>query len=220
MNKKKLIRNLIITVVLLILFLWLNHAFLKIPPEKIRNWVLSFGWTAPGVYLLIFTIRPFVLFPSSLLALVGGLAFGFWYGFVLTMVGTCLGAIVSFLAIRKLGIQVGRVPSKPKYDKIREQIDKRGFYILLVLRLLPFLHFEIVTYLSAVSNIRFSPYLWATFLGVVPGAFIYCGLGSSAYSGGNEIMILSIVLLVALTTLPLLFRKQLSSMFSIRVDKG
>ncbi|WLD91915.1 TVP38/TMEM64 family protein [Alkalihalobacillus sp. AL-G] len=216
MNKKKLIRNLIMTVIILTLFLWLNHTFLKIPPEEIRNWVLSFGWIAPGIYLILFTIRPFVLFPSSLLAIVGGLAFGFWYGFGLTMVGTCLGAVVSFLAVRRLGITVGRVPSKPKYDKIREQINRRGFYILIVLRLLPFLHFEIVTYLSAVSTIRFSHYLWATFLGVVPGAFIYCGIGSSAYSGGNEIIILSIILLVVLTIFPFLFRKQLSSMLAFK----
>ncbi|WP_408006622.1 TVP38/TMEM64 family protein [Pseudalkalibacillus sp. A8] len=216
---KKWVRKIMISVIVIGFFIWLNQTFLEIPPLKIRNWVMSFGWIAPGIYLIMFTVRPLVLFPASLLAIVGGLAFGFWYGVLLTIIGACLGATISFLAIRKLGITFGRIPSSEKYDTLRRQIDKKGFIILLILRLLPFLHFELVTYLSAVSNIRFSHYFFATLLGLVPGALIYCGIGNSTYTGGNELIIFSIVCLVVLTALPIIFRKKLSSILAVRLDQ-
>ncbi len=219
MDKRKWIRKGTIFIIIIGFFIWLNQAFLEIPPWKIRNWVMSFGWIAPGIYLIMFTVRPLVLFPASLLAIVGGLAFGFWFGVLLTVIGACLGAILSLFAIRKLGITYGAVPSTEKYDALRQQIDRKGFIFLLILRLLPFLHFDLVTYLSAVSNIRFSHYFFATLLGLVPGAGIYCGIGSSTYTGENELIIFSIVSLVVLTVLPILFRKKLSSLLAVRFDQ-
>ncbi|MCF6137679.1 TVP38/TMEM64 family protein [Pseudalkalibacillus berkeleyi] len=219
MDKRKWVKKIGIIIVIIVAFIWLNQTFFKIPPEEIRNWVMSFGWVAPGVYLVVFALRPFILFPSSLLALVGGLAFGFWYGFLLTIIGTTLGALLSYLAVRNLGFSLGKISSSEKYAELRKEIEDKGFIILLILRLIPFLHFELVTYLSAVSNIRMRDYLFATVLGVIPGAFIYCGLGSSSYSGGNELLILSIVSLIVLTSLPILFRKKLFAMFSIRTDE-
>ncbi|MGP4081071.1 TVP38/TMEM64 family protein [Pseudalkalibacillus sp. R45] len=219
MDKQKWIRKIVMIVIIVGLFIWLNQAFLEIPPREIRDLVMAFGWIAPGIYLIMFTVRPLVLFPASLLAIVGGLAFGFWFGVLLTIIGACLGAILSFLAIRKLGITFGKIPDSAKYETLRQQIDKKGFIILLILRLLPFLHFELVTYLSAVSTIRFSHYFFATLLGLVPGALIYCGIGSSTYSGGNELIIMSIASLVVLTALPILFRKKLSRMLAVRLDQ-
>lgn len=219
MDKRKLAKKIGIIIFIIGVFIWLNRTFFDIPPKEIRNWVMSFGWIAPGMYLVIFAFRPFVLFPSSLLGVVGGLAFGFWYGFLLTLIGTTIGAVLSFLAVRKLGFSFGKLPSSEKYDGLRKQIESKGLIILLTLRLIPFLHFELVTYLSAVSSIRFRDYIIATLLGVVPGAFIYTGIGSSSYSGGNEILIFSIVSLIVLTSLPILFRKKLFTMLAIRADQ-
>ncbi|WP_349407665.1 TVP38/TMEM64 family protein [Pseudalkalibacillus sp. SCS-8] len=219
MGKRKWIKKISIVILIIALFVWLNRTFLDIPPEEIRNWVMSFGWIAPGVYLVIFAFRPFILFPSSLLGVVGGLAFGFWFGVLLTVIGTTLGAVLSFLAVRKLGISFGKIPSKKKYDGLRKQIDEKGFIILLILRLIPFLHFDFITYLSAVSNIRFRDYLFATILGVIPGSAIYCGIGSSSYSGGNELLLFSIISLIILTSIPILFRKKLFTMLAMRADQ-
>lgn len=219
MDKRKLAKKIAIIVTIIGVFIWLNQTFFNIPPEEIRNWVMSFGWIAPGIYLVIFAFRPFVLFPSSLLGVVGGLAFGFWFGFLLTTIGTTIGAVLSFLAVRQLGFSFGKIPSSEKYDGLRKQIEDKGFIILMILRLIPFLHFELVTYLSAVSNIRFRDYFFATLAGVIPGAAIYTAIGSSSYSGGSEILIFSIVSLIILTSVPILFRKKLFTMLAIRADQ-
>ncbi len=49
--------------------LWSNHKVLNLSPEGIRAWMLSFGWAAPVLFILIYTVRPLILFPASILSL-------------------------------------------------------------------------------------------------------------------------------------------------------
>ena len=46
--------------------------------EQIRAFVLSFGIYAPLIFILLFTLAPLIFFPDGILALSGGLIFGFY----------------------------------------------------------------------------------------------------------------------------------------------
>ncbi|MGA9288427.1 MAG: TVP38/TMEM64 family protein, partial [Anaerobacillus sp.] len=68
-------------VVLLISF---SRTYLDFRVEEIRDWILSFGILAPIVYMIIYTIRPLIFFPASVLSIAGGLAFGALFGTIYT----------------------------------------------------------------------------------------------------------------------------------------
>lgn len=78
------------------LLLWANRKYLNLSPKEIRLWVLSFGVFAPLVFIGISIVRPFVLFPVSIVSVAGGLAFGPFFGTVYTLAGSMGAAAASF----------------------------------------------------------------------------------------------------------------------------
>ena len=93
MTKKNWIKGILLAIIVGSL-LYINHNYLNISPEGIRKWILSFGIFSPIIYVVLYTIRPLILFPASILSLAAGLAFGAIWGTVYTIIGATLGAIV------------------------------------------------------------------------------------------------------------------------------
>lgn len=198
----------IIILAILFLFFFANRMFLEIDPGFIQNWILSWGWWAPFVFFLMFICRPFTLFPSSLLALAGGLAFGVREGFIFTYIGSLFGALLSFWVARKLGRSYVKRKWPDYSDKIQNQIEKRGFFYLFLLRLVPFLGFDMVSYMAALSNIRFSTYLFATVFGILPGAFAYTFLGGSVATGEFQMFMIAAVVLMIVIAVPIIWLRK------------
>lgn len=209
-----LIKKLLILILSFTIPIWINRTFLHISPEMIREWVLSWGLLAPIIFIVIFTLRSFVLFPSPILAITGGLTFGFWYGLLFTFIGSTLSAVAAFVAVRTLGTKIVKNRWDEKYAFAKKQIDERGFIYLLILRLLPFINFDIVSYAASFSSVKFRDYLWATMLGIIPGAIIYTSIGSSVHSEKSSNIIISISFLVILMLLPAIFHKQIKQWIS------
>ncbi|HEU5140562.1 MAG TPA: TVP38/TMEM64 family protein [Bacillales bacterium] len=194
----------------LLLFFLLNKVFLEVNPGYIQRWLLSWGWRAPIIFLAMFTVRPFTLFPSSLLAITAGLAFGVWEGFLYTMIGSFSGAVLSFWAVRKLGKSLVKKEWTGGYSKkLQNQLEHRGFFYVLLFRLIPFLTFDLITYMAAVSKVRFRDYFFGTLFGIVPGAFAYTFLGSSVASGEYQMVMLAFVVLLVVVAVPLLLRNKI-----------
>jgi uncharacterized membrane protein YdjX (TVP38/TMEM64 family) len=196
----------IIAVILFVL--WFNQNYLQLTPVDIRTWILSFGWLAPILYIILYTVRPMILFPASILSLAGGLAFGAGWGTLLTVIGATAGAVLSFMVARFMGKSLVRMEWKGRFTKIQLQLENRGLLYVLLLRLIPLFPFDLISYVAGVSKIRFQAFLFGTLFGIIPGTFAYNFLGSS-FVGGNasDILIAAAVFLAAL--IPILFRKRM-----------
>jgi uncharacterized membrane protein YdjX (TVP38/TMEM64 family) len=62
MKRQSWLINSLLCIALVVGVVWFNHNVLHLAPEEIRVWILSFGWAAPVLYILIYTIRPLILF--------------------------------------------------------------------------------------------------------------------------------------------------------------
>lgn len=71
--------------------------------EGLRVWVLDLGWRGPAVFVGLISFRTFLLLPSALLLVLGGLAFGVVAGTVLGAAGLVLSAAIQFGFARALG---------------------------------------------------------------------------------------------------------------------
>ncbi|MFC5530604.1 TVP38/TMEM64 family protein [Cohnella yongneupensis] len=197
-----------IVVAIVAALLWFDFNYLKVNPESIRTWILSFGWIAPVIYMVMYIVRPFVLFPASVLAMAGGLAFGTWYGMLYTLIGEVIGAVLSFLLARKVGMGLFGGKEDPRFAKLERAMEKRGFMMVLMLRIAPFIPFDLVSYSAGVARVPLRAYLIATIIGTLPGTFAYNFLGASFTSGSwRDFVISGIVFAVALVV-PLLFKRK------------
>lgn len=72
------------------------YQWVDVSPGDIRDYIIQFGWLAPLIYILLFTVRPLILFPTSVLSVAGGLAFGMLPGVIYTVIGATLSALVAY----------------------------------------------------------------------------------------------------------------------------
>lgn len=188
--------------------LWFNFQYLKVTPETIRNWVLTFGWIAPAIYIAMYIARPFILFPASILSLAGGLAFGTWRGMLYTLVGAVTGAILSFLVARGIGAGFFRGRDDPRLAKLERAMARRGFVMVLMLRIAPFVPFDLVSYAAGAARVPLRAFVPATIIGTLPGTFAYNFLGASLTTGSwKHFLIAGSVFALALSV-PLLLRRK------------
>ena len=201
--------KIILLIAIVSLFLWFNQSVLRFAPSDIRRWIVDFGWIAPIIYVALYTIRPLILFPASILSLAGGLAFGALWGTVLTVIGATAGAVLSFVAARYLGKNLVRKEWKGNMGKVALQMEKQGLLYVLLMRLIPLFPFDLISYMCGVAKVRFRSFFVGTFFGIIPGTFAYNFLGSSFVDGGVRDISIAVSVFLAALAIPVVFRKKL-----------
>lgn len=183
---------------------------LRIRPEDIKEWILSFGTLAPVMFILLYSLRPLVMFPASIFMVVGGLAFGVWPGGLYIYIGSIISAVLAFFLARFLGRDfVARILGD-RMAKIDKLLEKEGFTVVFYLRLIS--PYDPLSYMSGLCGISFTAFISATMLAIIPGIFAYANLGNafSTLSSAGDLLqpqfILSISLIVGVLLLPVIVR--------------
>ncbi|KAG6757053.1 hypothetical protein POTOM_037354 [Populus tomentosa] len=117
--------------------------------------------------------------PAAVLTLGGGYLFGLPLGFVADSIGATIGAGAAFLLGRTIGrsFVVSKLKEYPKFRSVAIAIQKSGFKIVLLLRLVPLLPFNMLNYLLSVTPVPIGEYMLASWIGMMPItlAFVYIG---------------------------------------------
>jgi uncharacterized membrane protein YdjX (TVP38/TMEM64 family) len=179
-------------------------ANLDIP--ALSNWVRSLGFLGVLVYMLSYTVRPLIFFPAAPLTLFGGYTFGAFNGTLYDVIGAGTGALLAFWIARKFGRgSVEKLLSGKKLQSFDERVGDNGFLVILYMRLFPF-PFDGVNYGAGLSKIRARDYIPATYLGIIPGAFVYNYVGQSLHDIGSGQFYTAIGLYLVLALTPLVYK--------------
>ncbi|MCL9971467.1 VTT domain-containing protein [Anoxybacillus kestanbolensis] len=112
--------------------------------------------------------------PSVFLTAANLVVFGFWKGTFLSFVGEAVGAIVSFLLYRK-GFRKLSETKWFSYPKVRHLLaaeGKEAFFLVLSLRLLPFVPSGIVTFVAAIGRMSLPLFTAASSFGKLPALLL------------------------------------------------
>ena len=177
-------------------------------PDALRDMITRWGALGPVIFTGMFALRPFVFFPSTLLFLAGGLAFGTGWGTLYAATGATLGGVIGFLIARGLG-----------HDFVRSQLgdhlavveaNRWGAGLVCVLNLIPVVPVTMINYGAGLSGMSLLPFTLAVVLGITPRAFAYSFFGHSLLHIGSRQFIAALALLVALVVIPLSIRYRLN----------
>src|SRR5215218_8585132 len=108
--------------------------------------------------------------PSFFVTAANILFFGFWPGVAVSFAGEALGAVVAFYLYRK-GFKKGAGDQIAKYKTVSALINaenKKAFWLILSLRLIPFVPSGLVTFAAAVGRVSGIIFLIASSLGKFP----------------------------------------------------
>lgn len=217
MNKKRIAKWLLAAVAIG-LVIWLSRSVFDVEAEDLRSWILSFGLWAPVIYIILYTIRPLIFFPASVLSIAGGLAFGAWMGTLYTIIGATLGAMLSFLVAKAVGKSIVTKEWTGNAAKFQAQMEQNGFLYVLLFRLIPVINFDLISYMAAIAKVRFASFALATLIGIIPGTFAYNFLGSSFVSGNPKIIAAAVVVFIILTVVPILIRNRWNQKNGSKLD--
>ncbi len=188
--------------------------FSKVSARDIYDRLSGFGPAAIGLYLLIFTILPAFFFPVAIIALAGGLLFGLWWGSVYTFIGALLNCTLMFLMARHLGRErIQRYVDEKLSTKWKQRLEKaagkEGFLLLVILRLIPAVPYNLINYSFGLTNMRWGSYILASALGIIPGTLVFINIGDKAMDPSSPSFWLAMALLLALLLLTGLLGKKL-----------
>lgn len=102
------------------------------------------------------------------------LFFGFYWGTLISFLGEAIGAIVAFILYRK-GLKKISEKHLEKYPKLKRLLaaeGKEAFYLILSLRLLPFIPSGLVTFTGAIGKVSLITFVLASSLGKIPALLI------------------------------------------------
>ncbi|MGH3587565.1 MAG: TVP38/TMEM64 family protein [Pseudonocardia sp.] len=151
----------------------------------VRHAVQAAGLWAPLLFVLLQGMVTVTPVPRTVFTVAAGVLFGGVGGVVLAVAGTSLAAAFAYWLVRPRGGRlVGRHADHRIMTWVRARLERSGLLAMVSLRLIPAVPFSAMNYASALSGVRFAPYLLGTVLGVLPGTIGVVVLGDAAV-GGN-----------------------------------
>ena len=179
---------------------------------RLRGWIDGFGPWGPLVYILLYSIAPSLMFPGLALTVVGGILFGPLWGSLYVAVGATIGASLAFLVSRYMGRDwVVGVLKGGRLAEIDAEVRKKGWKIVAFTRLIPLFPYNFLNYAFGLTDIRFSHYVIATFVFMLPGVVAYVVFSSSILGlvkgRVSSEFIIGVVLVVIVSLIPVIYKR-------------
>jgi uncharacterized membrane protein YdjX (TVP38/TMEM64 family) len=166
-------------------------------PKILKGEVLSWGIWGPIIYIALYAVGPSFLVPGALMTVAGGLAFGALRGAAWSLIGANTGALVAFEAGRFLGRSFVERSLGTRFKRILGRLERNGFYVTLYLRLVPLIPYNAFNLLAGASPIRFSDYLSASLIGMIPGTVLFALLGDALWKPASPRFFIALALIAS-----------------------
>ena len=183
--------------IVIIIALFLAMRFLPVQQwlRSFNDWVGQMGVAGIFIFIGVYAIATVLLAPGAILTIGAGFAFGLWKGFLAVSAGATLGASLAFLVARFIARDKVEAIAKrnEKFHKIDNAIGKQGAKLVFLLRLSPVIPFNLSNYFYGLTGVKFWPYVLASWLGMMPGTFLYVYIGTAgraavSVAAGGEAM--------------------------------
>ncbi|WP_175551167.1 TVP38/TMEM64 family protein [Spirulina major] len=207
----------------LILIVWslIGVAMVLLFTTPVRHWIADHQrWVAMierggvGLFLLAHLVLTLMGVPGTVLAVTGGLVFGWVWGTVLSVLGGTIGAVAAFCLARYClhDWVTERFGTHPRLHWLRQAVQHRPLMFVLAVRFFPISPFNVVNFLLGLTPVPLGAYAVGTGLGIIPGTILYTGLGVTGKTALGEgsmgpfLMIIFVLSLLAIA--PFLLRQQ------------
>jgi len=199
---------------------YVSFEVLRQHSEMLQAWVAAHMGLAMSAFFVAYAVVvTFSLPGGALMTMIGGFLFGTWIGGTIVVVAATLGASLIFLAARSAFGDLLRARAGPGLAKLEAGFRENAMSYLLVLRLVPLFPFFLVNLAPAFFGVPLRTYVVATFIGIVPGTFVYAGVGNgldAVFAAGGEPdftivyepeILVPLLALAALACLPIWYRR-------------
>jgi len=146
------------------------------------EWVGRLGPWGPLLFILLYIVATVLFLPGSPLTLGAGALFGVVWGAVYVSIGSTLGATAAFLIGRYFARAAiaRKIAGNARFTAIDRAVEAQGWKIVGLTRLSPVFPFALLDYAFGITRVKFSHFVLASWIGMMPGTLLYVYLGSLA----------------------------------------
>ena len=184
----------LVSILLMMLVSWCNDGIVaKLLDAKLsaservlvlQHYFQKAGYFAPVMYVIFVVAEVIVApIPGLMLYAPGGLIFGPWLGGFLAIIGNTIGAGISCALMRSAGSGwLDRISANNSIEKLQEQLNRRGFWMILLLRLNPLTSTDLLSYAAGLTRLPTWRVMLATGLGMAPLCFAQSWLSDGIFN--------------------------------------
>lgn len=190
---------------------YVSFEMLREHRETLLAWVEADIIATAAAFALIYAAAvAFSLPGAGLLSITAGFLFGAWLGTILSVTAATAGATVIFAVAKTALGEPLRARAGPALKRVEDGFRENAFSYLLFLRLVPIFPFFVVNLAPAFMGVSLRTFVLATFIGIIPGGFVYVSVGAglgSIFDEGGELSLESVItpqIMIALTGLAVL----------------
>jgi uncharacterized membrane protein YdjX (TVP38/TMEM64 family) len=167
--------------------------------DALGDHLASYGALGPLISLGIMVLQGILApLPAFVITFANGLAFGTFWGWVISLAGHVLASSVAFYLARRLGrTRVQALVTKKGLNGADEWLERWGPQAVFLTRLAPGISFDAVSYAAGLTKIRFKHFVIATTLGVIPETLLFAYLGHAAEDKAPLVMGISFAVAVS-----------------------
>jgi uncharacterized membrane protein YdjX (TVP38/TMEM64 family) len=179
-----------VALVAVALLAWVLGLHEWVRPERLarlRLAIEAYGPWGPVVYVAVYVVAELLFVPALPLTLLGGLVFGPVWGTVYTWIAATLAAALAFLVARHLlrDMVEGWMAASPRLRRIDAAVQRHGWRILIITRLVPLFPFNLQNFAYGLTGIPFWTYVGVSALCVLPGTIAFTLAGGALSTGGG-----------------------------------
>lgn len=178
-------------------------------PQVMREYIAGYGPLAPLISALLMIFQSVAApLPAFLITFANGLLFGVWWGAALSWSSAMLGAALCFSIARYFGRPVVvKLISESALASSDRFFERYGKHAVLIARLVPIISFDVISYGSGLTGLRFLGFWIATGIGQLPATILYSYLGDEA-TGTIKILFWAFGVVIAISVLTFLIKRR------------
>lgn len=158
---------------------YLSFETLRDNRQAILEWTANNYILAIVAFIAAYHIAVMFSLPGAVwLSLTGGFLFGTTQASVYIVIGATAGAVGIFLLARYALYDFFHAKVGKTLEKMEKGFQDDALSYMLVLRLVPLFPFWLVNLVPALLGVKLRTFAVGTFVGIIPGSFVYASVGS------------------------------------------
>jgi uncharacterized membrane protein YdjX (TVP38/TMEM64 family) len=196
MNPRRILRGLIFMASLLALgyLLEATHFGASLNQAWIDTEIRGKGLSGELLFIGVGALAAALAMPRQIISFLGGYAFGFLYGALLTLVAVTLGCALTFLYARWIGRHFIATRWGARIKRIDDFLGRNPFAMALLIRLLPVGNNVVTNLTAGVTSVRALPFILGSMLGYIPQTLIFSLVGSGVNVDPTLRIVVAVVL--------------------------
>lgn len=138
--------------------------------ERTREYFEQFGIWGPVAIVVFVILQMFlIVFPSWLPIIVAVMAYGFWAGVAISLIGVALASTIGYyIGLKLKGAVLEKIFGEEKIEKMDFWIHNYAFGSVILFRISPFLSNDAISFIGGMFEMGYKKFMLATMAGMIP----------------------------------------------------